>query len=164
MNIPFRFALSTLSLTPYGLLFDYTGATGTGNETLMAIAAVPALPDGLGLTAAARLRACSVFPPSAQFYITGFSITAWYDDSANPVKVMLGLQDTVNDTFIPLYETVATAVPGGGIQKTFNTGETGFFVPQSATRLPALKVVLLDGAATDVTVCGDISLYPVPSN
>lgn len=163
MNIPFRFALNT-STTPIGRLFDYAGSDGWENQTLKTLAAVPGSPDGLGTTAAARLRACSVLPPSAQFYVTGLSITAWFADEANPVKVDLGLWDTVNSAFVPLYECVATAAPGAGIQKTLNTGETGFFFPQSATLLPAVRVTLLAGANTDVTVCGDISLYPVPSN
>lgn len=158
MNIPFRFALNT-STTRYGRFFDYAGSDGWENQTLKSIVAVPALVDGLGTTAAARLAAVQLVPPSRAFYVNGFSLTAWYADSTQNVKVDFGLYDTVNSVFVPLYECCATGDPAGGIQKTFGQSESGLYVPQSATLIPCVFVSKQGATDGNVTVAGDLSLF-----
>jgi hypothetical protein len=166
MNIPFRFALNT-STNPIGRVYDYAGSDGWENQTLKTLAVIPGSPDGLGTVAATRLAAMCVLPPATtkNVAINGLSITSFNaTDTQNP-KVDIGLWDTVNSAFLPLYECVATSNPGGGIQKTFGAGESGLYVPIaqgiSSNLFLAIRVTKQGATDGDVTIAGDISLTPM---
>jgi hypothetical protein len=155
VNIPFRFALNTTT-NPTGRVFDFTTAS-VKNLLLESISASAAFSG----TATARLAAAGIVIPTAKFWVVGLSITAWYSTDVG-VRAEFGIHNTTGGAFTPLYSCVSTGVKAGGIQKTFAVTETGLYVPQSATLLPAFKVFNQTGTDGDVTLAGDLAILVSP--
>lgn len=169
MNIPFRFTLHT-STGPYGRFFDYSTASAVKNLTIESLVAIPGSPDGLGTTAATRLDALGLkayrtyVAGLTPFWVNGFSVTAWFDPTVDVQPMLtLGLYDTVNSAFLPLYPCLSPTVPGGGIQKSLGRDESGLYVPASATLLPAIRAEKMGATDGTVKVAGDLSIYRLPT-